>query len=148
MAVTSQSTLKELVDETTVIKDELVNCRNTLKTNLNNKGVDTTSLNKINDLISSIPNMPVKRWASGTGNYSSYILTVNNLEFKPSHIFVKTDCKCFYSTFFSETESYIVDSNSSYRKVITITKEGDFYFFKIFCSAFSSSGGVTWVAFE
>lgn len=57
MSVTSQSTLKELVDETTVIKDELVSCRDNLKTNLSNKGVDTTNLNKMGMLVSSIPSL-------------------------------------------------------------------------------------------
>lgn len=101
MAVTSQSTLKELVDETTVIKNDLVSCRNTLKTNLSDKGVDTSALNKMGELINSIPSMPVKVFAKGTcsvnlnfvGDSSVEREKINhintNLNFVPSEIIVK-----------------------------------------------------------
>lgn len=54
MAVTSESTLKELVNETTVIKNDLVSCRNTLKTNLSDKGVDVASVNKMQGLVEKV----------------------------------------------------------------------------------------------
>lgn len=54
MAVTSQSALKELIDETTVIKNDLVSCRDSLKNNLSAKGVDVSDVYKLNELISKV----------------------------------------------------------------------------------------------
>ena len=45
------ATLKSLVDETTNIKNELVECHNNLKNNLNAKGVEVGSLDKLSTLI-------------------------------------------------------------------------------------------------
>lgn len=59
MSVTSQSTLKELVDETGLIKDELVTCRDTLKTNLENKGVDVSSTDKMQGLVEKVKGIEV-----------------------------------------------------------------------------------------
>lgn len=59
MTVTSESTLKELVDETTVIKNDLISCRDELKTNLSNKGVDVTGLNKMGELIPKIGKLEI-----------------------------------------------------------------------------------------
>lgn len=54
MTVTSQSTLKELVDETGIIKNELVVCRDNLKTNLSNKGVDVSGTDKMQGLVEKV----------------------------------------------------------------------------------------------
>lgn len=62
MAVTSQSTLKELVDETGLIKNDLVNCRDNLKNNLSAKGVDTSALNKMSELVNSVKNIKVSSY--------------------------------------------------------------------------------------
>lgn len=101
MAVTSQSTLKELVDETTVIKDELVNCRNNLKTNLSNKGVDTTSLNKMQDLVNSIPKLKVLPSVMRKGDtwamYDGYENTTTGYEWKRAQSYyfqLPGSCRC------------------------------------------------------
>lgn len=54
MSVTSESTLEELVDETTVIKNELVVCRDNLKNNLSNKGVDVSTTDKMQGLVEKV----------------------------------------------------------------------------------------------
>ena len=48
------ATLKSLVDETTNIKDELVECHNNLKNNLNAKGVEVLDLDKMSSLIDKV----------------------------------------------------------------------------------------------
>lgn len=67
MGVTNKSTLKELVDETTVIKNDLVNCRDNLKNNLSDKGVDVASVNKMQELVNSIPKLKVLPKEVGIG---------------------------------------------------------------------------------
>ena len=51
------ATLKNLVDETTTIKDELVACHNNLKNNLIEKGVECNGEYKINDLIDKVKDL-------------------------------------------------------------------------------------------
>ena len=48
------ATLKELVDETTKIKNELVTCHTNLKTNLSNKGISISSSEKLSKLVSKV----------------------------------------------------------------------------------------------
>lgn len=60
------STLKQLVDETTNIKNELITCHTNLKTNLIGKGVEVLETDKIVDLINKIDGIKLgKKWASG-----------------------------------------------------------------------------------
>lgn len=51
------STLKNLVDETTNIKNELKTCHTNLKNNLVAKGVNPSNSDKISDLIGKIPSI-------------------------------------------------------------------------------------------
>ena len=48
------ATLKNLVDETTNIKNELVTCYSNLKNNLNAKGVKVLDLDKMSSLIDKV----------------------------------------------------------------------------------------------
>lgn len=66
------TTLKSLVDETTNIKDELVECHTNLKNNLIEKGVECsdadkmpTLINKVNDVETT--NYPLPKWYSENG---------------------------------------------------------------------------------
>lgn len=62
MAVTSQSTLKELVDETGLIKNDLVNCRNNLKNNLSAKGMDVSGTDKMQVLVDKVNEIEVEKY--------------------------------------------------------------------------------------
>lgn len=83
------STLKQLVDETTLIKNDLVNCRNTLESNLLDKDIEVVPGAKMSTLIDKVGDITLgKKWASGSTqseNYNggSYRLTVSGLEFRP-----------------------------------------------------------------
>nr|WP_312984366.1 hypothetical protein [Clostridioides sp.] len=61
MAFAENNTLKELVDETTLIKDDITNNRDTLKSNLENKGIETTEVSKLPDLIDKVNGIEVER---------------------------------------------------------------------------------------
>lgn len=87
------SNLKELVNETTNIKNELVACHTNLKNNLIEKEIECSNNDKMLNLISKIRNIELgKKWAKGTGTFShsdNIDLTVNNLSFNPSIIILK-----------------------------------------------------------
>lgn len=87
------ATLKNLVDGTTNIKNELVACHTNLKNNLSAKGVECSDNDKMSSLIDKVANIETgKKWASGT--LSS--LSVNssgatiplNLNFTPSILII------------------------------------------------------------
>lgn len=61
MAVTNESTLKELVDETGIIKNDLVSCRDNLKNNLSNKGIDVATTNKMQALVEKVNEIEVEK---------------------------------------------------------------------------------------
>ena len=89
------ATLKSLVDETTNIKNEIVECCDNLKDILVNKDISCDNTDKLSTLIDKVGDIELgKKWASGTfpayrpsGNVSSYKITINtNLQFTPSVI--------------------------------------------------------------
>lgn len=81
------STLKNLVDETTNIKNELKTCHTNLKTNLINKGVKVLGTDKIVDLISKIDEIKLgKKWASGEATVFKDTISIRGLDFKPRFI--------------------------------------------------------------
>ena len=94
-------TLKSLVDETSNIKNELVNCYDNLKTNLIAKDVEVLPTDKILNLINKVGNMELgKKWATqditiqiGDGDNTSSIntsYTLNaNFGFTPSIVFLE-----------------------------------------------------------
>ena len=55
------ATLKQLVDETTNIKNELKTCHTNLKNNLIEKGVEVQNDAKIGDLIGNVKNIQTVR---------------------------------------------------------------------------------------
>lgn len=86
------ATLKQLVDETTNIKNELKTCHTNLKNNLIDKGVDCNSSDKLLSLANKVREIELgKKWASGehivnfpgTFVYSVEI-DLSNLSFTPS----------------------------------------------------------------
>ena len=89
------STLKQLVDETTNIKNELKTCHSKIRNNLSNKGVSSASSDKMETLINKINEIPLgRKWATGSattkldsdGNIP--YLEVKNLGFTPSVVLV------------------------------------------------------------
>lgn len=89
------TTLKNLVDETTNIKDELVECHNNLKNNLIEKGVECSDTDKISSLIDKVNDIQLKKNISLDVDISiqangDFILNYS-LDFIPSFIFCCLD---------------------------------------------------------
>lgn len=89
--------------------------RDNLKTNLSAKGVDVASINKMSELVNSIPNMKLgKKWASGTVQISPSGVNgfpmgeVNNIPFKPNIVIV------FFSTTYYKMNFVAIRKNSFY----------------------------------
>lgn len=88
------ATLKNLVDETTNIKNELLVCYTDLKNNLIEKGVDCNSSDKLLSLANKVGEIELgKKWASGEYivNFTSTFvysieIDLSNLSFTPSVI--------------------------------------------------------------
>lgn len=59
MTVTNESTLKELVDETGLIKNDLVNCRDNLKNNLSAKKLNVSNVFKMSDLVNKVKEIDI-----------------------------------------------------------------------------------------
>ena len=86
------STLKQLVDETTNIKNELKTCHTNLKNNLIDKGVECSDTDKLLSLANKVGEIKLgKKWASGEhivnfpGTYvSSVEIDLSSLSFTPS----------------------------------------------------------------
>ena len=64
------ATLKSLVDETTNIKNELVECRNTLKTNLEIKGISIDEQDNIITLIEKISDISTSKYFSSDFSFN------------------------------------------------------------------------------
>ena len=86
------STLKQLVDETANIKNELTTCHTNLKNNLIEKGVECSDTDKLLSLVGKVGEIELgKKWASGEHivNFpSTFVYSVeidlSNLSFIPS----------------------------------------------------------------
>lgn len=86
------STLKQLADETTNIKNELRTCHSNLKNNLIEKGVECSNTDKLLRLANKVGEIELgKKWASGEHivNFpSTFVYSVeidlSNLSFTPS----------------------------------------------------------------
>lgn len=82
------STLKQLVGETTNIKNELITCHANLKTNLIDKGVECSNTDKLLSLANKVGEIELgKKWASGISVVSSSKISVRGLNFKPRFIY-------------------------------------------------------------
>lgn len=85
------STLKQLADETTNIKNELKTCHANLKNNLIEKSIECSSTDKLLSLVNKVGEIELgKKWATGkaqtnTTNFKGTI-TVSGLSFRPSII--------------------------------------------------------------
>ena len=98
------ATLKQLVDETTNIKNELKTCHTNLKNNLINKGVECSSTDKISNLIDKVKDVSTGlkyatgRLYDGFGHYHSATTTPATvkklkfsapLDFEPTNIILR-----------------------------------------------------------
>ena len=89
------ATLKNLVDETTNIKNEVVTCYTDFKENLTNLGVTLEDNSKLSDLINKLPNIKLRdfKFAKGKITVSSgntVTATVGGLDFKPYIVIMNT----------------------------------------------------------
>ena len=76
------STLKQLVNETSNIKDEIITCHANLKNNLIEKGVECSDTDKLLRLANKVGEIELgKKWASGTSVVSSSKISVRGLNF-------------------------------------------------------------------
>ena len=86
------STLKELVNETTNIKNELKTCHTNLKSNLIEKGVECSDTDKLLSLVGKVGEIKLgKKWASGKCSYTEVKSTTTfpiSCDFTPSIILV------------------------------------------------------------
>lgn len=86
------ATLKQLVDETTKIKNELKTCHTNLKNNLIDKGVECSNTDKLLRLANKVGEIELgKKWASGKCSYTAVKSTTTfpiSCDFTPSIILV------------------------------------------------------------
>ena len=86
------ATLKQLVDETTKIKNELKTCHTNLKNNLIDKGVECSNTDKLLRLANKVGEIELgKKWASGKCSYAAVKSTTTfpiSCDFTPSIILV------------------------------------------------------------
>lgn len=83
------STLKQLVDETTNIKNELKTCHANLKNNLIEKSIECSSTDKLLSLVNKVGEIELgKKWATGKAQTNATnvegAITVSGLSFRPS----------------------------------------------------------------
>ena len=114
--------LKNLVDETSNIKNELVRCHTDLKTNLIDKGVEVTDSDKMSNLISKVNSINTRKYGVSF--------------FKPIYSIPETKYNKSF-TYYTRAE-YIVRSKDKYIDCVRMTskvkryysnsgKEYDFY---------------------
>ena len=132
------STLKELVDETASIKNDISSCHGLIIEKLNNKGVSVNKTYKLRSLINKIDDITLeslggKRWATGVAtietvwhyyNGSSnstpkYVDIQLNLDFTPSILFCKIPGFKLYSLEPNSGYAYIGDITYSSESPIT-----------------------------
>ena len=158
------ATLKNLVNEITNIKNELVTCYANLKNNLTEKGVDCNSSDKLLSLANKVGEIELgKKWASGsfTFDYNNRITNTKsfsiNCDFVPTIFFVKLDnVHCarevtrnilisnLFSTTVNEDETYFIKLR------VTDLSETNFTikFERNYADATDIREGITWYAFE
>lgn len=83
------ATLKNLVDETTNIKNELKTCHANLKNNLIEKSIECSSTDKLLSLVNKVGEIELgKKWATGKAQTSTTevegAIIVSGLSFRPS----------------------------------------------------------------
>lgn len=157
------NTLKELTDEISAIKDELINCRDILKYNLESKEVSTSGINNIKDLIESVSNIELgKKWASGVSPYSGTYrrIIISGLNFRPSNIIAvvidpSAATKMWYGSVYS---NYVFEGNKTANVFLASSSGGSGGFkidgkildngFDINCETAYSGYDTRWIAFE
>ena len=167
------ATLKELVNETTNIKNELKTCHTNLKNNLVSKGVTVSSSDKMGELCTKVGSIEVaKKVATGTISSLSYnkqdktleTYTVStNLTFIPSKIeFHITKFKTNYSntgvsnvflnSIYNNNSSNGISVNQGTICKLYITDiSKDSFIYNVSkgsSSYYSTSTDITWYAYE
>ena len=119
------ATLKNLVDETTNIKNELVECHTNLKNNLITKGIEAGSLDKLSVLVGKIKNITATYITAGdsislykdTKTYSLSKITEYTY-FPIEYVFMangdyrlSTDCKANGTSYYAYVKFVILDEN-------------------------------------
>ena len=158
------ATLKNLVDETTNIKNELVTCHANLKANLIDKGVEVLVTDKLLSLSNKVGEIELgKKWASGsfTFDYNNRITNTKsfsiNCDFVPTIFFVKLDnvycarevtrnvlISNLFSTTINEDDTYYIKL-----RVTDLSKTNFTINFEYnYANATNLREGLTWYAFE
>lgn len=71
------------------IVNKIQSIKNTMATNLTNKGVNSVGTETLNGLVNKLGSLPVKKWASGNISHGSNgLLVINNLAFRPQMVVV------------------------------------------------------------
>ncbi|GCD83658.1 hypothetical protein PTHTG4_27220 [Parageobacillus thermoglucosidasius] len=126
----------------TLVNTRLQGLKNTLATNLTNKGQTANGSETLLSLINKVANVNTgKRWASGSGVPTGNVLTVTNLSFTPRYAiaivngYVAANYEGTTSVFSNSVNSYIANTYIHFR-----TNGLDIYF--------PTSGSISWIAFE
>ena len=166
------ATLKELVNETTNIKDELKTCHTNLKNNLVEKGVECSDNDKMLSLINKVEQIKTgSKFASGISsiNQSNSSIKVSGLDFEPNIVIIRYKYSSnTYVGIFHKTYTYINSSNwfilmyangnttptiNSLPRKITVGNEGDnvcygSFSFYITNTNIYTETPVEWIAYE
>ena len=119
------ATLKNLVDETTTIKDELVTCHSNLKNNLTEKGIECSDADKMSSLIDRVRNIATAHFTVGddvtvhTDNSENFYSKVTEYTYYPfEYVFicdggyrVSIDYKSTQASYNSYNKFVIIDMN-------------------------------------
>ena len=87
------ATLKSLVDETSIIKNELIECYTNLKSTLIRKGIDASNL-KLSKLIEKTSELVAVEYVSGD---SIIMAEINDTEYNSSSSYTKYEEKALLS---------------------------------------------------
>lgn len=108
-AIGSPSTATETFIQ---LANDISTHKNTMATNLTNKGQSSTGTESLSSLASKIANIALgKKWASGTLAGGGSTLTISNLNFRPSFIIARV--RCVYSN--SDFQAVYVSPNMAYK---------------------------------
>ena len=161
------STLKQLVDETTNIKNELKTCHANLKSNLIEKGVECSDADKLLRLANKVGEIELgKKWASGTFGHQNIYGSKRfdfSLDFTPSLIFLsvgtirRPSSKLVGGTYYISNlntfeiwdEDYTTGVVNVYGRISNLSSSGFNLTFEKYLGGRSVyNGDLTWYAFE
>lgn len=158
------STLKNLVNESTNIKNELIACYNNLKNNLISKGVQYSESDKLFDMVEKVGAIEAGgKWANGsfTIDYNNRITSTKsftiNCDFTPRMFFVRLNTvycarEVTKNVFISNLFSTTINEDTTYYITLRVSNISSTNFTisveKNYANATNLRDGLTWYAFE